>query len=150
MSIKARRQAQLLEIIRSSRIGTQEELVTQLHKRGVECTQASVSRDIRELGLVKQDRRYAEADSANDPVPEELAAQIGGFLRLATPVGENLLVIHTITGTANSVAVYIDSRSWPGLVGTVAGDDTILAVVENRQAGERLARFLARVQEESR
>jgi transcriptional regulator of arginine metabolism len=150
MSIKARRQARLLEIIRSSRIGTQEELVAELNERGFECTQASVSRDIRELGLVKQGGRYAEAEAASAPAPEELAPQIGGFLRQAIPVGENLLVIHTISGTANSVAVYIDSRGWPGLVGTVAGDDTIIAVVESRQAGEQLARFLARVQEESR
>jgi transcriptional regulator of arginine metabolism len=148
MSAKTDRQSQLLELIRTSRITTQGDLVAALRGRGVDCTQASISRDIGELGLVKRGGRYvAPAPDEALPDADQLAAKIGGFLRRSVVVGDNLVVIHTLSGTANSVAVYLDRRDIPGLAGTVAGDDTIFAAVSDRPAGEWLVQEMERIRE---
>jgi transcriptional regulator of arginine metabolism len=148
MRTKTDRQSQLLELIRSTRITTQGELVAELRERGVDCTQASISRDIAELGLSKRGGRYVEPAPEEDlPDADDLAAKIGAFLRHSVMVGGNLVVIHTLSGTANSVAVYLDHRDLPGLAGTVAGDDTIFAAVVDLQAGEALVREMERIRE---
>jgi transcriptional regulator of arginine metabolism len=148
MLTKTTRQSQLLELIRTSWIATQGDLVEALRQRGVDCTQASISRDIAELGLSKRGGRYVEpAPDEQLPDVDELAAKIGGFLRRSVAVGDNLVVIHTLSGTANSVAVYLDHRDLPGLAGTVAGDDTIFAAVSDRQVGELLVQEMERLRE---
>lgn len=150
MTSKAERHTRLLEIIRRESIGTQSDLAERLQQEGIACTQASVSRDIRELGLVKRGGVYmaAEEPGSGTPDTEDLAGSIRPFLRSAVAVGEHLVVVHTVTGTANSVGMFMDQTGWPGLVGTVAGDDTIFAAVEDRAAADELVTRLQAILEE--
>jgi transcriptional regulator of arginine metabolism len=107
-----------------------------------------VSRDLRELGIVKRAGVYTPPDAAaSAPVIDDYASTIGAFLRTFGVVGEHLVVIHTLPGTAHSVAFYLDTISWPGVAGTVAGDDTIFAAVQDRAAARRLVRRLSRIRE---
>jgi transcriptional regulator of arginine metabolism len=147
---KHERQTRLLDIVRSQQVATQEELATRLQQAGVDCTQASVSRDIRELGLVKRGGIYAAPQAATAvPDLDAFAAKIGIFLQQMTVVGEHLVVIHTLPGTAHSVGLYLDGMSWPGLVGTIAGDDTLFAAVADSRAGRRVVRALEEIREAS-
>jgi transcriptional regulator of arginine metabolism len=147
---KQDRQTRLLDIVRSHQVTTQDELVARLHDAGVDCTQASVSRDIRELGLVKRGGIYAAPQAATAvPDLDAFAAKIGIFLQQMTVVGEHLVVIHTLPGTAHSVGLYLDGMSWPGVVGTIAGDDTVFAAVADRKAGAQVVRALEDIREAS-
>ena len=142
---KADRQAVLLEIVRSEAVSTQAELVRHLEQRGVACTQVSVSRDIRELGLGKRGGRYAvpaTAAAAQLPKLEAFAAKVIGFYLGAERVGESLVVVRTLSGTAHSVALLLDRSKWPGLAGTLAGDDTIFVAVRGARAGRDVVRRL--------
>jgi len=142
-SSKAERQAKLLEIVRSEIIATQTELVTRLEQAGINCTQVSISRDIRDLGLAKRNGRYVVADEKSDtPDLKELARTVGGFIQSIEPVGENLVVVHTLSGTAHSVALLLDKVDWQGIVGTVAGDDTIFVAVHSSDAGRKTVKNL--------
>jgi transcriptional regulator of arginine metabolism len=141
------RQTRLLDIVRSHQVTTQDELVARLHEAGVDCTQASVSRDIRELGLVKRGGIYAAPQAATAvPDLDAFAAKIGIFLQQMTVVGEHLVVIHTLPGTAHSVGLYLDGMAWPGVIGTIAGDDTLFAAVSDRRAGAQVVRALEDIQ----
>jgi transcriptional regulator of arginine metabolism len=123
---KAYRQAQILRLIRKRRISTQEHLARELAAVGIEATQVTLSRDIRELGLVKTPDGYRQVASATPPVSdfEAEAAEHLTDVRLA----QNLLVLRTRPGHANALAVALDEAEWPEVVGTVAGDDTILVI----------------------
>lgn len=142
-SSKAERQAKLLEIVRSEIVATQTELVTRLEQAGINCTQVSVSRDIRDLGLAKKNGRYVVSDEPTDtPDLKDLAHTVGGFIQSIEPVGENLVVVHTLSGTAHSVALLLDRVDWQGIVGTVAGDDTIFVAVHSSAIGRKIAKNL--------
>jgi transcriptional regulator of arginine metabolism len=147
---KQERQTLLLEIVRDQHLSTQEGLVAALHDAGVDCTQASISRDVRELGLVKRGGCYVAPKSANAvPDLDAFAAKIGSFLLRMTAVGEHLVVVHTLPGTAHSVGIYLDGMTWPGLVGTIAGDDTVFVAVTDRSAGDRVIHALEEIREAS-
>lgn len=152
MTTRTARHHALRDIVASGRVTTQAELADRLRAAGFPCTQASVSRDARELGLLKRGGAYALP--AQDPsaviAADQLAATIAPFLRATSAVGEYLLVVHTVTGTANSVGVFMDQAGWPGLVGTVAGDDTIIAVVADAEAGRAVAARLEAIRENAR
>ncbi len=139
---KTERQAALLEIIRAESIGTQTELVRKLREKGVVCTQVSVSRDIRELGLSKKAGRYtAPTDATESPAMDvvELSSSVSAFIVRIAPVGDNLVVVNTMPGTAHSVGVLMDNLKWPEIAGTVAGDDTLfLAVLGGRTSVEEI------------
>jgi transcriptional regulator of arginine metabolism len=122
--MKTERQQAIAGIIGSMRIGTQHELVEQLERRGIEATQSSVSRDIVEMGLTKMNGYYA--------VPGQGASR-GPRLEIDT-AGANLLVIRTDVGQAQPVALAIDRAGIDEIVGTVAGDDTILVAIKTRAA----------------
>ena len=131
---KAARQRALLDIIRSESLGTQADLVKKLRQKGFVCTQVSVSRDIRELGLSKKAGRYAVPSEPPPPdVPaldvSQLSTNVSGFVRRITPVGDNLVVVNTMPGTAHSVGLLIDNLGWSDIAGTVAGDDTLFVAV---------------------
>jgi len=146
MTTKNKRQALILKIIQSMNVETQSELVDLVKKAGVACTQASISRDIGYLGLVKKGGHYVVPHDPDMPMElDELAQTISAFLTGAEPAGPNLVVIKTITGTAHSVGVYLDRCGWNGLIGTVAGDDTLFAAVENKKAGQLITRRLRRL-----
>ncbi len=133
---KAKRQRELLALIREEVIGTQTTLAARLKARGMSCTQVSISRDIRELGLVKQGGRYvAPGHLSPSERVVDLSRNVSAFVRNITPVGDNLVVVQTLPGTAHSVGVLLDGLNWSELAGTVAGDDTIFVAVLGGRAG---------------
>jgi transcriptional regulator of arginine metabolism len=125
---KSFRQGQILKIIRAKEIFTQDELAKELALLGVPATQVTLSRDIRELGLVKTGDGYRQL--TNERPGPTLATAAEEFLH-DIRVAQNLVVLRTAPGTANSVAVAIDSEGLSEVLGTVAGDDTVLVVTES-------------------
>jgi transcriptional regulator of arginine metabolism len=136
------RQGQILKLIRNQRLHTQEDLARALRANGIPATQVTLSRDIRELGLVKTLDGYVQPSSETTVAGLEVAPLVAEFvqdIRLA----QNLLVLRTGPGRANAVAVALDRANWPEITGTVAGDDTILVIAPDVQTAEQLrARFL--------
>jgi len=135
------RQGQILKLIRSKGISTQEELAQELKKVGITATQVTLSRDIRDLGLSKTPEGYRQlVPSEAGPQLATLAAEFVLDVRLA----QNLVVLKTSPGHANSVAVALDAETWPEAVGTLAGDDTILVIAPDNATAEAVrAKFLA-------
>ncbi|HSM61515.1 MAG TPA: arginine repressor [Longimicrobiales bacterium] len=133
---KRDRHARILEIIRRHRVGSQEGLREHLQALGVDVAQATLSRDIRELRLVKVPDAEGAAHYA---LPEErdgtpsLATLMPALFVSAEGVG-NLLVVRTLKGGAQTVAAGIDAESWPEVLGTIAGDDTILLILREAEA----------------
>jgi transcriptional regulator of arginine metabolism len=137
---KAYRHGQILKLIRAKEVHTQEELARELQRAGLPATQVTLSRDIRELRLVKTREGYREM-LAEEPGPsfELLAAEFLHDVRSA----QNLVVLKTSPGHANSVAVALDSEEWPEVVGTLAGDDTLLVIAPDNPTAEKIRkRFL--------
>ena len=125
---KSYRQGQILRLIRARQIHTQDELARQLKRLGIPATQVTLSRDIRELGLAKSAEGYRHiSPPAPGPNLATLAAEFIQDVRAA----QNQVVVKTSPGHASSVAVALDREEWPDVVGTVAGDDTILVVAPN-------------------
>jgi transcriptional regulator of arginine metabolism len=138
---KSYRHGQILKLLRSERISTQEELAQALKKIGLRTTQVTLSRDIRELRLVKTLEGYAE--SSPDEAGPHFATLAAEFL-LDVRAAQNLVVLRTAPGHANSVAVALDNEEWPEIVGTIAGDDTILVIAQDALTANRVQKkFLA-------
>ena len=144
-SAPARRNA-LAKIIREQEVGRQSELVTMLRKQGHVATQSSVSRDLRELGVAKLGLRYVLPDTA--PAPRNDFSTLKQFVNAQLTAGTNLTVLKTAVGSAQSVAVAIDTARWPEVVGTISGDDTIFiataGAAEQRKLGDRLRAIFGR------
>ncbi len=130
---KAYRHGQILKLIRTKAIHTQEDLAQALREMGIPATQVTLSRDIRELRLAKTPDGYRQL--AAEPAGPDFATLAGGFL-LDVRIAQNLLVLKTAPGHANSVAVSLDHENWPEVVGTVAGDDTILVIMPDAPTAE--------------
>ena len=142
--MKARRQAVILELIDRDALHSQEQLRRRLSQRGFDATQATISRDIKELGLVKRagDGAYQRpgADTTNpETVLAALERAAAEFLRRVDRV-QQLVVIRTGTGQAQPLALAIDRTQLPGAVGTIAGDDTILVIARDRRKAADLAK----------
>ncbi len=144
---QALRRDAIVRILRSSAVGRQAELVDRLRADGHEATQSSVSRDLRELGVVKAGDRYLM------PEPEDALAAgqfetVRAFVKTCRAAGANLAVVRTTPGSAQSVALAIDKARWPEVVGTIAGDDTIFIATDGVRAQrlllDRLLATLAR------
>lgn len=132
--MKLSRQAVILEVVRENRVPSQERLRELLAERDIDVAQATLSRDIRELGLVKMPDEsggsfYALPPGAPEPVPT-LHRLVPALYTGADGVG-NLLIVRTVVGGAQPLGVALDSERWPEVVGTVAGDDTILMVLRD-------------------
>lgn len=144
--MKARRRLKIREIIAATDIETQEELVEALRQAGFSVTQATVSRDIKEMGLVKTptaDGRYKYAlpgEKGVSSLHKLRRALEDSFVKL--DYTDNLLVLKTLPGNAHSVAALIDQLDWPEVMGTIGGDDTILIVCRNRQMTEKVAEYI--------
>ncbi len=136
---KSYRQGQILKLVRSKPFRTQEELARELKTLGIETTQVTLSRDMRELGLAKSPSGYFQV--APEPGGPSLATMASEFLQDARPA-QNMVVLKTSPGHANSLAVALDKESWPEIVGTIAGDDTILVVAPDSAAAEKVRRKL--------
>lgn len=128
---KAERHQAILDVVNRGSVHTQHEIATALARRGVSATQATISRDIQELGLVRAGSGYRSS------------AALVRELVLSVELVEPLAVIRTPPGTANLVARRIDEAALPGIAGTVAGDDTIIAVLRKPGAGRALKELLA-------
>jgi transcriptional regulator of arginine metabolism len=140
------RQGQILKLIRGKRILTQDELAEELRAQGISATQVTLSRDIRDLRLVKTREGYQEmAPEEKGPEFPLLAAEFVLDVRTA----QNLVVLKTAPGHANSVAVSLDQEEWPEIVGTIAGDDTILVIAPDRETAEVVQEKLMAILEKS-
>ena len=130
------RRAEIRDLLLQRPAETQASLVRALGRLGLAATQSSVSRDLREIGAIKTPQGY-ELPTSSDAGDEQVAA-IASLLRDVTPAGSNLLVIRTAIGAAQRVALAMDRSGWPGMVGTIAGDDTIFVATESAHAQKNL------------
>jgi transcriptional regulator of arginine metabolism len=130
---KSYRQGQILQLIRGRAITTQEDLAAALKECGVEATQVTLSRDIREMGLVKTAGGYRALQQQERP--EDFAALASEFL-WDVRMAQNQIVLRTAPGHASSVAVALDNANWPQVVGTLAGDDTVLVICPDATVAE--------------
>jgi transcriptional regulator of arginine metabolism len=135
---KLARQQVILELAHDGPLPNQQELCKVLARRGFQVTQATLSRDINELRLVKTPEGYIlpNGDAPAEPMPA-VSRVVREFVREIRRA-QNLLVIKTIPGSAQPVAVAIDAEGWEDVVGTVAGDDTILIISGNNKKARQL------------
>lgn len=146
MREKRHRQAALLRLVRERAVANQRQMVRTLRQLGFAATQASVSRDLRELGLVKVDGVYrALARLGSGRAVAAPADPLSKLITAVEPVGANLIVVRTRVGAASTVAVELDRRQCPEIAGTIAGDDTIFVAVRSRSAQGRAVALLQRV-----
>ena len=141
---KPLRQKVILEVLERSSVSSQEDLQRALRKRGLKVGQATLSRDIHELGLVKTGAGYVlPGEAVLEPALPPVSRLVREFV-LEVKAAQNLLVIKTTVGSAQPVAAALDGQDWEEAIGTIAGDDTILMVCSDNRGARRLA---ARIQE---
>lgn len=137
MANKSSRHATILEITGSHAVGSQEELRQRLARRGVHVTQATLSRDLRELGLVRvpmeDGARYARPGALAEEAKPSLEALLPQLFASVSGVGE-LVVLHTVASGAQPISEAIDAEGWPEVLGTIAGENTILVVCRSPAA----------------
>ncbi len=143
------RHNKILELIAAERIETQEELAEQLRRAGFAVTQATVSRDIKDLQLVKVSRGggrsfYSRSEKAGAS-PRERYEKILRETVQSVQAAENLVVIKTLSGCGNAAAEAIDSFEWQGVVGSIAGDNTIFLAIDSKENAPGLASELRRI-----
>lgn len=146
--MKSVRQVAILDIIEKQAVETQEELAEALRARGIKVTQATVSRDIKELRLLKVlssdgAYKYATADKAENGLNERFIRMLSESL-LSVAASNNLVVVKTLSGSANMAAEALDSMHWLEILGSLAGDNTILLVV---RANEDAPAVVQRIQD---
>lgn len=153
MSIsKIERQNKILDLIIKKEIGTQEELADELEKAGIKTTQATVSRDIREMKLTKVALsdgrlRYVAYQETEENLTEKYIHILKeGYLSMDN--AQNILVIRTASGMAMAVAAALDKLDFPEIVGSVAGDDTILCAIRSLEDTAVVMNRLSKVLEE--
>lgn len=143
MPTKTERQNAIRELIESRPIGSQEELRKLLRQRGWDVTQSTLSRDMRELRLARvptgDGARYAMTEGRPAPERVTLDTLLPQLFDRIDGVGE-LLVLHTLPGGAQTIAFALDSEQWHDVLGTIAGDDTVLLICRSGPARERLMR----------
>jgi transcriptional regulator of arginine metabolism len=127
----------IVRILRQTAVGRQAELVELLRAEGFDATQSSVSRDLRELGVLKGADRYL-LPAVEDALTPSHFEDVQTFVKGYRAAGPNLTVLRTTTGTAQSVAIALDKARWPEVVGTIAGDDTIFIATASARTQRRL------------
>ena len=151
--MKHRRHAKILDLIRTNEIYTQEELAERLKTGGFDITQATVSRDIKELKLVKvpsklKDKdgqyKYAHSNSGEDKVSAKFYNILKETVIDIRPA-KNLLVVKTYSGMAQAAAAAVDAIDFPETLGTIAGDDTMLLVFAEDETAEAVAKRLEKI-----
>ena len=135
--MKTVRQVAILDIIEKKEIETQEELASALNARGIRVTQATVSRDIKELRLLKVltpsgKYKYATGDQADNNLTDRFIRMLAESL-LYVSSANNLIVVKTLSGSANVAAEALDSMHWPEVLGTLAGDNTVLLIIRSNE-----------------
>lgn len=151
MTSKRARQDVIRELIESRHISSQEELRGLLRERGWDVTQSTLSRDLRDLRVARVPTedgvRYALAPSSDEDERVVLDVLLPQLYNGVDGVGE-LVVLHTLRGGANTIAEAIDLEEWPDVLGTIAGDDTILLICRSAAARERTIRRLRTIARE--
>jgi len=147
--MKRLRQQQIRDLLGTREIATQHELAAALRERGFRATQATVSRDVAELGLGKSDRdgraayvlpsKAREAEASG----EDRLARLLADLPIEIRVADLLLVVKTLPGSAHAIAAALDRTRWPEIVGSIGGDDTVFVATADRAAVKRLRDRLA-------
>ncbi len=145
--MKSNRQAEILRIISERDVETQEQMLELLRASGIRATQATISRDIKELNLVKQpaeDGRYRYVASSGAPVRRTAGRMQSIFKEGVTSYdcAQNLVVVKTMPGLAPAAGAALDGMEVDGLVGSLAGDDTVLLIMRTNQAAERLCKLI--------
>jgi transcriptional regulator of arginine metabolism len=137
---KLSRQNLILDLVQQGTVANQEQLRKLLLRQGFDVTQATVSRDINELALVKTPDGYSvsHGDQQAEPGLHSAGRLVREFV-VEVREAQNLLVIKTATGSAQPVAAAIDSEGWAEIVGTVGGDDTILVISQNKKNAHRIS-----------
>jgi transcriptional regulator of arginine metabolism len=138
--LRERRQREIVGLLRRARVAGQAEIVERLRQRGIEATQSSVSRDLRDLGVTKVAGRYVPPPQRREH-PEDLAAA-AHLLRSVKPAGPFLAVVQTLIGAAQTVALAIDHAELPEIVGTLAGDDTVFVATSSPRDQKRVLQRL--------
>ena len=138
--MKTKRQAKMLELIKRNDIETQEELSDYLEREGYQVTQATVSRDIRALKMTKVagkdgKSRYAILQDTQPGLGDQYTRVLNDAV-VSIEVGQNLVVIKTVTGMAMGVATALDALKWPEILGCIAGDDTIMCACKSSELAE--------------
>ena len=138
--MKTKRQTKMLELIKKHDIETQEELSDYLQKEGYQVTQATVSRDIRALKMTKVagkdgKSRYAILQDTQPGLGDQYTRVLNDAV-VSIEVGQNLVVIKTVTGMAMGVATALDALKWPEILGCIAGDDTIMCACKSSELAE--------------
>ena len=144
--MKRNRHEAILSLVEKEELGTQEELMCRLHELGYNVTQATVSRDIKEMHLIKVlskngGYRYATLDKAEHGMSDRFIRMFSESV-LSMNSANNLIVIKTLAGSAHVAGEAIDNLKWPEILGSIAGDNTILVIVRsNEDVAGVLARF---------
>jgi transcriptional regulator of arginine metabolism len=146
---KSERQSRLLQVIREQEISTQEELVTGLNQAGMEVTQATISRDIKELGIIK----VSTAGGSQKYVPMERSGEVasGRLMKvfaeavIQIDAAMNLVILKTLPGMAQAGASALDSMRLGEIVGSIAGDDTVFIATRSVEQAEQLCHLLQRI-----
>lgn len=146
--MKGTRQDRIIQLVSENDIETQEELALKLREAGYKVTQATVSRDIRELGLSKVTmpsgrQKYAAPDPESRAMNDRLSHLMMESY-VSGGIASGIVVIHTISGMAMALAAAIDAMKFPGLIGCIAGDDTIFCATSD---AEEAAKLLAEIAE---
>ena len=147
--MKTRRQAKILELIQRNDVETQEELSAYLVREGFQVTQATVSRDIRELKLTKiamdnGKQKYAVITDADTGMMEKYARVLReGFISM--DLAKNIVVIKTVSGMAGAVCAAIDAMKFQEMVGSIAGDDTIICIIRDDEEAVKIMKKLRKI-----
>jgi len=126
------RHSAILRILRAAPVRKQDELVHRLREEVHEVTQSSISRDLRDLGVLKAGGRYLPPEDGNRSLDD--FGTLRQFVRGVATAGSALTVLRTTIGAAQSVAIAIDKAAWPEVVGTISGDDTIFIATDTAAA----------------
>jgi len=140
-SVRAERRRWIERVLVESRVGNQQELLERLRDAGVDTTQATLSRDLADLGVVKGPDGWRMPDQSS-MAPTDLAPAVRAYL-LSAEVGGTMVVLRTRTGHATPLAVELDKTRLEGALGTIAGDDTIFMAARSPANARAIARRLA-------
>ena len=146
---KSERQSRLLQLIRDREIGTQEDLVTGLNAAGLDVTQATISRDIKELGIIK----VTTGNGLQKYVPMERSGEVasGRLMKvfseavIQVDLAVNLVIIKSLPGMAQACASALDSMRLPEVAGSIAGDDTVFVAARSAEQADKLCRNLSQI-----
>ena len=144
--MKSKRQAEILRIIAEQDVETQEEMLENLRRCGIRATQATISRDIKDLNLVKRPAEngvYRYVVSSDQPAHRPFAGRLQNIFKegvTSCDVAQNIVVVKTMPGLAPAAGAALDGMEIDGLVGSLAGDDTAILIMRSSQVAEALCR----------